>query len=350
MKSLKRTLLHGTAGLALGLLAVGTQADPITVDLFYTTFGGGTNVDKANVTLNGSTVTINTQSPVTSTPGADGLLFLPNGHLAIAGQAGGGSQAQVHEIVPPGSVANAFNPSNGNTFDGAYHLALNGNGTILYNLCNGECGANFTQMTLSGGGLVDGSTGTNISVTATAGSDNVTGLIFDPFNNTWYYGTTADGQTSGDFGTVSFSGTMATLTPLLSGANVPAHGLTFDPFTNDILFSSGDEIAQFDPTTGTIVSLVTLDPTLGNAFDQSAADGKGHLFVASNNGLLYGLDYDTATSHLIGSGTHGSVFLARYLDDIAPLSGVGSQNVPEPASLALLALGLAGLGFSRRKQ
>lgn len=193
--------------------------------------------------------------------------------------------------------------------------------------------------------VVDASTGTDITVVGT-GSHDVRGLIFDPVNNTWYYGTAGDGSTSGTFGTVSFSGTTATLTPLLS--NVPAHGLTFDPFTNDILFSSGDEIAQFNPTTGTIVSLVTLG--LGNAFDQSSTDGHGHLFVASNNGLLYGLDYDSATGHLIGNGTDGFAFLAVALDDVAPLSGTGSHSAPEPATLALLALGVAGLAASRRRK
>lgn len=350
MNSLKGTLSRGGAGLVLGLFAVAAQADMVTTNLFYTTFAGGTNVHTANVTLSGSSLTVNTNSGLTSTAGADGIIFLPNGHLAIAGQGGGGFPGQVHEITTGGAaVANASDPFNGNTFNGAYHFALNGNSTSLYNLCNGQCGANLTQMNLSGsGGVVDLSTGTNISVTVSGtGSNDVRGLIFDPGNSTWYYGTAGDGSTAGDFGTVSFSGTTATLTRLLS--NVPAHGLTYDPFTGDIMFSSGDEIAQFDPTSGTIVSTLTLDPSFGNAFDQSAADGKGHLFVASNNGLLYGLDYDSAAGHLIGNGTDGFAFLASALDDIAPLSGSGS-HVPEPGSLALLALGLAGLGFSRRKK
>jgi hypothetical protein len=71
------------------------------------------------------------------------------------------------------------------------------------------------------------------------------GIIFDPNNGRWYYGTAGDGGITGTFGTVAFSGTTATLTQLLSG--VAAHGLTFDPFTNDII-NSGTEIEQFDPT------------------------------------------------------------------------------------------------------
>ena len=66
---------------------------------------------------------------------------------------------------------------------------------------------------------------------------------------------TPEGRISGTFGTVAFSGTNAALTQLLSG--VAAHGLTFDPFTNDIIINCGTEIEQFDPTTGTIVSMVT---------------------------------------------------------------------------------------------
>jgi len=207
-------------------------------------------------------------------------------------------------------------------------------------MCNGGCGANLTRFTLAGGGL--SGAGTDITV-AGGTSQDVRGIIFDPVNSKWYYGTAGDGSISGTFGTVAFSGTNAALTQLLSG--VAAHGLTFDPFTNDIIINSGTEIEQFDPTTGTIVSMVTV---AGEQWDQCAADGKGHLFCASNTGDLIGLDYDATA--LIGTGTHGVAFLASALDDIAPLSGTGAQSTPEPASLALLATGLLGFGLARRRR
>ncbi len=173
------------------------------------------------------------------------------------------------------------------------------------------------------------------------------GLVFNPSNNTWYYGTAGDGSTAGTFGTVSFSGTTATLTQLLS--NVPAHGLTYDPFTGDIIRSSANMIEQFDPTTGLIVSTFT-SSTSGDQFDQSAVDGHGHLFVASNNGNLLAIDYDI--TGLIGTGTSAEQFLAGSLDDIAPLSGAGSSNTPLPGALPLFATGLSALGLLgwRRKK
>jgi hypothetical protein len=73
--------------------------------------------------------------------GADGVLFLPDGNLAIAGQNGGGTDAQIHEITTAGAaVANVNTPSNGTNFDGSYNLALSSNSATatLYTMCNGE--------------------------------------------------------------------------------------------------------------------------------------------------------------------------------------------------------------------
>jgi hypothetical protein len=124
--------------------------------------------------------------------------------------------------------------------------------------------------------------------------------------------------------------------------------LTFDPFTGDIIFSSANQVQQFDPTTGLVVSTITT--TMGDAFDQSAVDGHGHLFVASNNGDLLAIDYDS--TGLIGTGTSAEKFLAGSLDDIAPLSGIGSITTPLPAALPLFATGVGALGLLgwRRKR
>jgi hypothetical protein len=35
---------------------------------------------------------------------------------------------------------------------------------------------------------------------------------------------------------------------------VAAHGLSFDPFSNDVIMKSGTTINQFDPTSGTMVA------------------------------------------------------------------------------------------------
>jgi len=126
--------------------------------------------------------------------------------------------------------------------------------------------------------------------------------------------------------------------------------------------SGGDSfvIAFFTPT-------IALDTWMQSGLDQSNIvhvvgdrSGLGATDFSSSNGggLLSALDATSTGSGLwgnldilqirVGAGSTGGDIgpYTAYVDDI----NVSSSAVPEPATLALVGLALAGLGYSRRKQ
>ena len=149
----------------------------------------------------------------------------------------------------------------------------------------------------------------------------VTHLAFDTNGNAYYVDSGPNGP--GNFGTID----LTTFTTKRYFSNLPgAHGISFDPYTGDLIIVGTNHITQIDPTTLKIVSDF-VETQVGVSFDQGAVDGKGHVYVADNNGHLAFVDY--SKSKLVGDPSNFSAapFLASTLDDVAPLTGLGSLGI-----------------------
>jgi len=323
--------------LSLGLAATTAYAGPITTTLYFTNYAShqiqstkGTYT--GNGTVGNGTFTLTAPNVITTTPGADGIVRNPNnGDLLIGGQSNA-----VYQVNPNTGTFTTATPG-----VQAYHLAVDPNKNVVW--ASGIPGALSAVPINPFGGA---GTVKSITNSVTGFGQNITSLAFTPSNGVFF--TDAGPSGYGDFGSINLTTGVATV--LLSGV-AAAHGMVYDPFSGDLILGGSDQITQIDPTTGTIVSSATF---LGNAFDQGAVDGLGHIFWASNNGQLFFMDY--STTNLVGSTGNfvSDNFYQGNLDDVAPLIGAGgtstSTPVPEPGTLALLGLGFASLVASRRRK
>ena len=338
-------------------------------DLFFTTtaafdtttFGVTTaTVDSVHFTWDGtSSLQLSAQKSLATLPqgqNADGIIFDKAGNLLVAS-----AGLKVDVTVPFVGTHIVLNGTNqidrfttagapvGSTPtpDGPFHLSLSPDGKSVFSggtfgtvnlpfvgpvAVNGDAPGNLvkTPADLSSGGVSQALSGDTTALTQ---------IAFAPSGGKVFY-TSAPNNGNGDYGTID----LATGKTTKIGALPAAHGIIYDSFSGDFILTGANHVTQIDASTGSVVSDLTLDPSL--QLDQGSVDGKGHLFVGDNNGKLVFVDYSHDAGKLLTGGVTETPFLASHLDDLAPLSGAGGPPVgppPPPPAVPLPAAGWMGL-------
>ncbi len=335
MKISRMQFPHGSkvkALLVLSVLAAGkASAGDTSGTLYYTTFSGGNNVHKVDYTWSGGALSFSGNTDLAAVFGADGLLFLPDGNLAVGGQG-----LRVHEITLGGTLVTTLAvPTD------SYHLSLSPQGKVLY---SASIPGQPSAITLNAGSLV----GATVGALPTSGTQSVLDTIaFDNSGNSLYTSSGAGGN--GVVGKISFTGGPEAPTAATTSSPVAAvasHGLVFDPFSGDYIAMGDNAISRFDANGNLLETRLF---AANSNFDQGTVDGQGHIFAANNGGDLYLIDY--SSDGTLANASFDAKFLAGSLDDIAPKVGSGSKPTPDAGGTAALTLlGLAGLGIVHRAQ
>lgn len=256
------------------------------------------------------------------------------GHAALVGIGFGGSVYSINETTGAGTLL-------GNSGFGATNsMARNSAGTI-YSAANSSLitinpvtGAGTLASTLSGFGAE------GLSIRGLAFSS--TGVLYAVNNG----GSSGDTTTNDLLYTINASSGAMTLIGTMAFAGVQA-----------LAFSSGSTLFGFDGAGG---GLITIDSLTAAATDVNPAiGGSGNdiqTLAFSSGGTLYGgrdnlftIDLTTGASTLVGGGSGGTFVDVRGMEFLAA-AGPGPVPVPEPGTLALLGIGVVGLGFYRRRR
>jgi hypothetical protein len=302
--------------------------------VYFTRYSGSPNVSSVAYTYDdvAHAFTLAPEVAITTTNGADGIIFATNGNLLVGGQGSG----NVYEVNPTsGALVGTGNAQGGSIF----HLSLDPSGSKVY---GSDFGGALKTFALAGTNVA------NATTTAITGSESgLTGVAFDK-NGSAYY---VQGSPNG-FGNVGHIDIASGVTTRVFSSLLPAHGMVYDSFTNLMTLFGAGGVGTFDPLAGSDAAIIASLKTRSQIncdFDQGAVDGKGHALIAGCGGITF-IDY-SKTGNIADVTNFVSIkdgFGA--IDDVAPLSGVGSTpNVPEPETYALMLAGLGVIGLVKRR-
>jgi hypothetical protein len=328
MKQLTLALCVLATVLTVAICAPVAEAATIEGNLYYTTFAGPPNVWTVHFTyVTATSMTYGSSTAINSLGGADGIVFNPNNANLLVGEQDHNKVAQVTTtaLAPFVEVLASHSAADPQ----AFHLVVTPDRSTLLTMPNevgNPGGSSINTVPLTP--FVDGT-----AHTVTGLDVHLKGIAF--IGSTAYYGNADDDLVNGYLGVLDL--TNYTTTRLLtivdnvdhtaSQGSLPSHGMTFDPFTGDLIMNSGNQIWQvaISGTTAHIVAKIATNT--GGNWDQNTVDGAGHLFVANNDGYILFVDY--SASHLISSPVYrNEQFLNTALDDIADRGGL-----PAPTTL-----------------
>ena len=278
--------------------------------LAYTIYNGTntpnttiSNIKRIAFRYDGKKLTLAAPLSIATTTGADGILTLPNGNL-VAGSEG---HATLFLSPRPGPIKLVPIPSSIISDHVIYDSVRN----VIWTSGYASAG--------SASGLVEISLSTfRTALRQLSGDDShVTMIAFDSSHNAYY--TNSEPQGFGSFGSID----LTTFTTVRKINNISAaHGMLFDPFTNTLILVGSNHITQVDPKTFSIVSDWTAPPVHSSLqLDQAAVDGKGHIWITSNDGYLVFMDYSHTRKVDDPSNYTSFQFIEAKLDDIALLCG-----------------------------
>jgi hypothetical protein len=312
----------GLVGVVVGAVLSGHKG--AAGDLYFTTYQDQ-SLYKVKFQYVSGRPQFGSQTLVARLPAADGVTFTPDGKALVGGQTTG----MVLEIDPAtGHVSQVASGCGG-----SFLLASSPSAHVVYTaaLPGSLCAVPVDPLRA----------GTAVHL---SGDDTlVTDLAFDGEGDAFY--TTGVSTGPGNFGTIDLGS--GTTTRQLSSITA-GHGIAYDPYSRTLFLFGGGSVLQIDPRHPQQVVSSMVVPSA--QFDNGTTDGLGHLYVASNTGELFVVDYHQALRLGDPRDVVTQLRLHDALDDVAPLIGPGTATTAgrrwvAPSVGALVVVLVLALGY-----